>query len=329
MKSRLTLAAGLCTALTVSTQAEVKINDNISLDGYVIGAGVVTEGTPAKNGPEFGKSGGAFDSAYFAVNGNYGDFSGKFSLYSVNFGDNNTSDDVGVLDAYATYKIGALSLTGGKYLGWLGYESFHSPNNAFISFSQVAYASPFSTGVKADYAGEGFSGGVSVRDSQFEAGSFQEGDGDFGDDLGFEAYVMLTSIDKLTVFAGFGFQDVDGGETLLTTDLWASYAVTDKFSLAGEIGTQENKSDFSWLLQGTYAATEALSVSARLSGFDGTGDLADPTDPTSGYSDAIAYGIASTYTITENFSVKGEITKTDSSGGSDTFGYALQGLFRF
>ncbi len=337
MKSRLQLASASAAlfAAVSAVQAEVKINDNLGLEGYVIGAGVVTEGTAAKNGPEFGKSGGAYDSAYIALNGSYKDFTSKVSLYSVNFGNNNTGDDTGILDAYVTYKAGDLSLTGGKYLGWLGYESFHSPNNAFISFSQALYASPFATGVKADYAGEGFSTGVSVRDSQVEpAFGFQEGDGSFSDDVGYEAYVMLTSIEKLTLFAGAGYQDVDQtGETVVTYDVWASYAITDSFSLAAEYALLEDTNKGSWLLQGTYKVSEPLAVSARVTGSQGDGlfdDDADVLTPDVLRPDALGYGIASTYTISPNFAVKGEVTKTDfDSNQPDTVTYALQGQFKF
>ncbi|MEO0055250.1 MAG: hypothetical protein RLZZ50_1197 [Verrucomicrobiota bacterium] len=321
MKSRIQIAgtvAALATAAAV--QAEVKINDSLSLDGYAIGSGVVTEGTD-KGNDKLGKSGGPYDSAYIAVNGSYKDFTSKVSLYSVNFGDNNTGDDVGILDAYVTYKTGNLSLTGAKYLGWLGFESFHSVNNAFISFSQAGYASPFATGVKADYAGEGFSTGVSVRDSQVgPGGNFFEGDGEFSDDLGYEAYVMLTSIEKLTVFAGAGFEDVDGGDQTLTYDLWASYALSDSVSLAAEYAYLEEVNNGSWLLQGTYKVSEPLSVSGRLTGSDGD----------NGSSDSFGYGIASTYAINSNFAIKGEVTKTDNNaGGNDPFTYALQGQFKF
>jgi hypothetical protein len=322
MKSRIHIA-GLTAALaTTAAQAEVKINDNLSLDGYVIGSGVVTEGTAAKNGPLFGKSGGAYDSAYVAVNGSYKDFTSKVSLYSVNFADNNTGDDTGILDAYVTYKATeSLSITGGKYLGYLGFESFHSPNNAFISFSQAFYSSPFATGVKADYAGEGFSTGLSVRDSQNgPGGNFFEGDGEISDDIGYEAYVMLTSIENLTVFAGAGFEDVDGGDQVLTYDIWASYALTESFSLAAEYAFLEEVNNGSWLLQGTYKVSEELAVSGRLTGSDGDNAA----------SDAIGYGIASTYTLSPNFAIKGEITKTDfNAGGDDPFSYALQGQFKF
>jgi Putative beta-barrel porin-2, OmpL-like. bbp2 len=331
MKSRITLVGALLAAMSTAAQAEVKINENLSFDGYAIGSGVVTEGTEDKNGPHFGKSGGAYDALYIALNGTYKDFTSKVSIYSFNpldgdqvNSDGDPVDHVGILDAYVTYKTGNLSLTGGKYLGWLGFESFHSPNNAFISFSKAKYESPFSTGVKADYAGEGFSTGISIRDSQIAypalTEGFFEGDGEFADDLGFEAYVMLTSIKDLTVFFGAGYEDVDGGDQITTLDLWANYKISEKFSLAGEIATLEDTTDFSWLLQGTYAATEALSVSGRVTGFDGQ----------DGAADSIGYGIASTYTISANFSVKGEVTLSDSNAGDpDTVSYAIQGLFRF
>lgn len=323
MKSRLQIASASAAlfAAVSAVQAEVKINDSLGLEGYVIGAGVVTEGTAAKNGPEFGKSGGAYDSAYIALNGSYKDFTSKVSLYSVNFGDNNDGDDVGILDAYVTYTMGDISITGGKYLGWLGFESFHSPNNAFMSFSQAGYASPFSTGAKVDYAGEGFSTGLSVRDTQAgPGGSFFEGDGKFSDELGYEAYVMFTSIENLTLFAGAGYEDVDEtGVSIFTYDIWANYAFSDSFSLAAEYSFLEETNNGSWLIQGTYAVSEALSVSARLTASDGD----------NGASDANGYGLASTYTISPNFAVKGEFTSTDFKSAPDVVSYAIQGIFKF
>jgi hypothetical protein len=338
--------AGLGAVLATASQAEVKINENFSFDGYAIGAGVVTEGTASKNGPEFGKSGSVYDSVYIALNGKYNDFSGKVSLFAVNPFDGAQSaqrvdalgapildtngdaifdpiDNVGVLDAYVTYKVGDLAITGGKYLGWLGFESFHSPNNAFISYGLSNYASPWATGAKVDYSGEGFSTGISVRDSQIVGGEgFFEGDGEFANDIGYEAYFLYTGVEKLTLFFGAGFEDVDDEDIggILTTNVWASYAVSEKVSVAAEYANVEDNSKNSWLLQTSYAVSEAVSVAGRLTGFDGD----------KGVADGFGYGLASTYTISPNFSVKGEVTTTDfNSGESDVFSYAIQGLFRF
>lgn len=325
MKSRLHLAgacAALATVAASGLQAEVKINDNLSLDGYATGAGVVTEGTSESNG-EFFNSGRVYDSILVAANGTYKDFTARVSLLSVIDSDEADKFDSGLLDAYVTYKAGNFAVTGGKYLGWLGFESFHSPNNAFISYSLATYASPYSTGGKIEYLGEGVSAGVSVRDSQiFADGNFFDGDGEFSDDIGYEAYLMLTTIEKLTLFFGAGYEDVDdfGIGGVYTADVWANYAFTDKFSLAAEVSTVEDVTDLSWLVQGTYAVTEELSVSGRVTGFE---------DDTGFGADAFGYGLASTYTISPNFSIKGEVTETDVDGGSDVFSYAIQGIFKF
>jgi hypothetical protein len=308
-------------ALVSTATAEVKIDEYLSLDGYATGAGVVTEGTPARD-KELVGSNRVYDSALFALNGKYEAFTARVSLYAVDssVASNGVTQDAGLLDAYVTYKTGNVAVTGGKYLGWLGYESFHSVNNAFISFSQATYASPYSTGAKVEYLGEKFSTGLSVRDSQVgPGGTFFEGDGEFSDDIGYEVYALYTGIDKLTLFAGAGYEDVDGGSEVTTYDVWASYALTDKFSLAAELSSTEDVTNYSWLLQGTYLVSDAVSVSGRLTGSDGV----------NGAGDVIGYGAASTYTLTKNFSLKGEVTKTDTSVGGDTFSYALQGIFKF
>jgi len=330
MKSRIKLAGftALLAAAAATVQAEVKINENLSLDGYAIGSGVITEGTPRGN-YQLLNTGRAFDSIKVALNGKYQDFSAKVSLIALDSVNNGVPSDAGLLDAYVTYKIENLSITGGKFLGWLGYESFDSPNNAFISFSQVNYSSPYATGVKLDYAGDGFSTGVSVRDSQTgPGGAFFEGDGEFADDVGYEAYIKYTGISDLTLFAGAGYENVSGPiDNVLTTDFWAAYKVTEKFTLAGEFATTEDVTDTSWLALASYAVSDELSVAGRISYIDGTGK---PAAGKPGATDAVAYGVAATYTLTSNFSLKGEATLTDANRGApDVAQYAIQGLFKF
>ena len=319
MIKKLTGLTASLVALTSVAHAEVKINDYLSLDGYATGAGVVTEGTPAKD-KVLVDSANVYDSALFAVNGKYKDFTARVSLYTVNASKNGVAEDSGILDAYVTYKTGNIAITGGQYLGWLGYESFHSVNNAFISFSQATYASPYATGAKIEYLSDAFSTGVSVRDSQVApTGSFFNGDGEYSDDIGYEAYFMYTGIKGFTLFAGAGYEDVDGGDQVNTWDVWASYAVTDKVTLAAEVASKEEATNYTWLTQVSYAVSSDLSVAGRLTGSDGD----------NGAADAFGYGVASTYTLSKNFAVKGEITKLDSDGGADTFSYALQGIFKF
>lgn len=321
MIKKLTGLTASVAALVSTASAEVKIDDYLSLDGYATGSYVVTEGTAPKDAA-FVESPRVYDSVLVALNGKYEDFTARVSLLALDSSvpANAVTQDAGLLDAYITYKTGNFAITGGKYLGWLGFESFHSVNNAFISFSQATYATPYATGVKLEYLGETLSGGISVRDSQISAtGTFFEGDGEISGDVGYEAYVLYTGIEKLTLFAGVGYEDVEGFDSVYTWDVWASYAITDKLSLAAELSTTEEATQYSWLIQPTYAVTDKLSVAGRLTGSDGD----------NGASDAIGYGAASTYTLTKNFAVKGEITKTDFSAAPDVFSYAIQGIFKF
>lgn len=326
MIKKLTGLTASFAALASIASAEVKIDDYLSLDGYATGGAVVTEGTAADNGQVL-KGGRVWDSALIGVNGKYDAFTARVSLLALDkdYQSPALKDDAGLLDAYVTYKVGEFAFTGGKYLGWLGYESFHSVNNAFVTFSQAWYSSPYATGVKAEYLTDSFSTGVSVRDSQLNTagGNFFQGDGEFSDDVGYEAYFLYTGVKGLTVFAGVGYEDVDGGDQQYTYDLWASYAITDKLSLAVELASVEDQSNYSWLVQPTYAVSDKLSVSARITGID----VEDPTVLTAG--DTLAYGLASTYALTKNFSVKGEVTKSDVSIGGDVFSYGVQGIFKF
>ncbi|MCX6936892.1 MAG: outer membrane beta-barrel protein [Verrucomicrobia bacterium] len=315
MKTRIALAAGVCAALSSAAQAEVKINESLSIDGYAIGSAVVTEGTPAKN-DTLVNSPFYYDAIFVGTTGKYNDLTARVSLFNVNSSKNGTSADAGLLDAYVTYKTGDIAITGGQYLGYLGFESFHSVNNAFISFSQATYRSPFATGAKIDYTGDGFTTGFSVRDSQINnTGGFFNGDGEFSNDLGYEAFASFTGIQDVTIFLGAGYEDVDGGEQQLTTDVWVSYKLSDTLSLAGEYATVEDVTDSSWLTQATYTIDPKLSVSGRLTGSNGL-DGAD---------DVFGYGLASTYAATANFVLKGEVTKIDAGA----FSYALQGQFKF
>lgn len=330
MIKKLTGLTASLVALASTASAEVKINDTLSLDGYAIGTFGVTEGTAAQNDTFLDSGDKMQDAVKVALNGTYGDFTGKVSLFAVpkisGTGAPPFPEDAGLLDAYVTYKTGNFAITGGKFNNFLGYESFDSPNNAFISFGpadNVGYVASYATGGKIEYITDEFSVGASARDSLQREG-FYRGDGDFSDDMGYEAYILYTGIDKLTVFAGAGFEDTDGAvDDLYTYNVWAAYAATDKLTLVGsyastDTGVPASTITFSYTVLATYAINDSLSVAARFGEADGqTGDYSE-------------IGAASTYTITENFAIKGEISQKDFNAGvSDTTFYAIQGLFKF
>jgi hypothetical protein len=319
MIKKLTGLTASVVAFASTASAEVKINENLSLDGYAIGSYLVTEGTASGNDTFLDSGSRLFDSVKVALNGTYGDFTGKASVL-VQSVRGTSNEQGGLLDAYLTYTAGDFALTGGKFNSWLGYESFDSPNNAFISYGLSGYTANYTTGAKAEYLGETLSAGISVRDSALTGPGFYQGDGDFSDELGYEAYVLFTGVENLTLFAGAAYEDTDGAVSEFTTyNVWGSYAFTEAFSLVAEYAGTDDAVEDSWLLQGTYVVSDAVSVSGRVTGNENAAGT-----------EGFGYGIASTYTFTENFYLKGEVTKTDFDNGSgDVFTYAVQGLFKF
>jgi len=309
-------------AVVASTaSAEIKLNENFSVDGYVTGAAVVTEPSAGKDKALF-DSGRPYDSAKIAINAKKDAFTAKLSgiLLKDSKNTDDVTHDVNLLDAYVSYTQGSFVVTGGKYLGWMGYESFDTINNDFISFSSASYQSPWATGAKVEYITQDFSTGVSVRDSQFNGDFNFKGDGDFGNDLGYEAYFLYTGVEKLKVFAGLGYQDVANDQSYNTYNLWASYDLTSNLTLVAEYASIEDSVDYSWNMLAKYAFTSEFSGAVRV-----TGKEAGVTKN----NDTFGYGVASTYTLSKNFALKAEITKTENSASADVFSYALQGVLRF
>lgn len=315
MNSRITLAAGLCAALVTSAQAEVKINENLALDGYVILAGTVTDPDGGPSTETLADSGGSnLDAARVALLANYGELSGKVSLFYV---PGRAGTEAGVLDAFATYSAGAVSVTAGKFLSYLGYEAFEPVNMAQLTYGFASGIPGFATGAKVDYAGENFSLGLSVQDSlDMDPESFFQGDGDFGDGLGYTIAASYTGIDKLTVFVGAACDDEDGivtGEHVF--NLWASYDVNDSITFAGEVSYEDDTST-SYLGLLKYTFSEKVSSIFRWS--------AQEVDLTGEWATYLT--VAPTYVINENFSVRAEISYLDQP--NTTF-YGAQGVFKF
>ena len=312
-------------ALAASASAEVKLDDNFSIDGYAIGAYAKTEaGTDSESFINAGDK--MLDAAKIALNGTYGDLKGRVSYFTVPADNNNSTS--GLLDAYATYTKGEVAVTVGKFNNYLGYESFDSPNNAFMTFGPAdnfGYVASYATGAKLDYTTKEFATGFSVRDSLQKVGFFK-GDGDFSDDVGTEAYFLYTGIDKVKVFVGMGYENTEGvtAKDLYTYNAWLEYALTSKLTLVGSYASTSDAVSFSYTLQASYAVTDALSVAARYGAVDGEVALIGAS---TNYSE---YGVAATYTLTKNFAIKSEVNQKNLvDGESDALFYAVQGIFKF
>ena len=261
-----------------------------------------------------------FDVVKVGFEGTYGAFTGYASLF---YTPNVEGEDAGFLDAYVTYKAGSFSITGGKYLSYLGYEAFDTVNMNQITYAVGIGGVPaYHSGLRADYADDIWSAGFSVSDSEMGGDGFWEGDEDFGDDLGIEGYVSYKGISKLTIWAGFGFEDTEDADDWATYDLWASYDVSDKFTVVGEIIYHEAQGieGYQGLLFGKYAFTDKFSLVGRW-GFA----LPNGNDP-----DGYSYTISPTYAFCKNILVRAEVTYFDSEDDdADGLFGGVQALVKF
>jgi len=298
----------------------VKVNEHFSINGYAVGA---LTGTDIDGGPSietyFENKGSPAvvnaDAVKLGVLGAVEQVSAYGSILYLPGAD----DEAGLLDAYVSVDVGSgVTITGGKFLSYLGYEAFDPINMAQLTYGSTIYAIPgYHSGVKIDYSTDGFSAGVAVLDSVFAGpNGFMEGDREFDDDIGIEAFVSFTN-DKLTVLAGIASEDTDGAaDDLFVFDLWASYAVSDKLTLAAEFDVQK---DFmtGWLLFAGYSFTDQFSTIFRISGVEWDGGGNDTK-----------YTIAPTLTINDNFALRAEFSVGEGDSGDYTF-IGGQVVFKF
>lgn len=315
------LAAVPATAGTTETVAPAAPAAEGCLDWVkVSGYGAVAY-TYNDNGTEtFADGNTPFDALKVGFEGSQGPFGGYASLF---YTPGVAGDDGGILDAYLTYKAGDFTITGGKYLSYLGYEAFDAINMNQITYAAGIGAIPaYHSGIKVDYATDTFGAGFSFSDSIVGDGDgFWTGDEEFSEDQGYEGYITYKGIDKLTLWAGFGYENTDPGQDWITYDFWASYDLTDKLTLAAEIAYHEDPTveGVQGILFAKYAFTDKISTVGRF----GVAERAN------GGVDEYSYTIAPTYAFCDSFMVRAELTYTDSAPDNDSVFTGIQALAKF
>lgn len=298
--------------------ADVKVNENISVNGYAVGSYTNTDWDGGPSVDTFLDSGAnSVDAVKLGVLGTTGQFSAYGSILYLP----GAANEAGLLDAYVTYDTGlGVKITGGKFLSYLGYEAFDAVNMTQLSYALISGIPAYHTGAKVDFSGQGFSAGVAVVDSIFghpTKNLFFEGDREYGDDVGIEAMVSYTGIEKLTVFAAIAMEDDEySGSDIFVFDLWASYALTDRVTLAAEYVVNEDVAN-SWLAFLGYKFTDQFSTIFRISGadYDAGGD-------------DMKYTVAPTFTINENLALRAEVSLGEGDSGDYTF-LGVQAVFKF
>ncbi len=321
--------AGWATALLAlaTAQAEVKLNENFSVSGYISGSAGYSDWDYT--------GGGSDDDSFMDVDAvklqgtaSFEKVSGTVSLHT--FADH----DPIVLDAYATYTIDSgTTVTVGKFLSYLGFEAFDYPN-----MLQISYANDFSgfipayhSGVKMDFTSEGFSGGFAVLDSVYGP-TYYKGDGDLDNGAGFEAYVKFTQGES-SLFAGVAYDDGVAGtnDNQTTFDIWAQTKVGN-VTLAAEYCFSKTDSSlgdtdgYFWLLLAQAPLNDSWSLTGRISGGENEAAATGLSSP-SFFKATISPSVA----VTDNLAVLFEYsyTKYDDFAAKSSNFLGVQVLFTF
>jgi hypothetical protein len=343
MTKRLTQIASLAAlslAAAASAFADIKLNDNFSVGGYVVGSARYTKYKPV-SGSDVSTSTMDGDAYKFWTSVSFAPVTGTLSYYA------GGSGDPQVLDAYATYDLGGgTKISFGKFLSWLGYEAFDPVNMTQISYAWDAAADfsfsvpnipGYHSGVKVETGNDSYSAGIAVLDSVdpvFLKGVPSKGDGDLKNGPGVEAFFTYKGVKDLTLFAGATFEPNSSIDTKISCiDVWGQYVLGDTtFAAEYSIRKQDvqNSSadtDYAfWLLEVQQAIDKKWAITARLSGVSAKYKAASTRDPS-----AIKLTLAPSVTLTANLSILFEYSYTDykDSGLDKSHFLGTQARFKF
>ncbi|MDR2512947.1 MAG: porin [Puniceicoccales bacterium] len=347
--NRLTKITGLPALLTAAAvlpvNAEVAINDYLSVDGYAAATAAFTKASPGSGLSNSGRDYSLFDSeqanmdaVLLGINGKYRLLGGRVSLLYVPDNAHSHGHEAGILDAYVSISresptgVG-FSVKGGKFLSNFGYESFYANQMNQISYGLITGIPGYATGIDANVTiKDKVTIGASITDSLYSGNrGFYAGDADVHN-LGYMLYLKWKISDRTQFFAGIGYDTKNDSTEVkdeFVFDAWLSHQVTPDLEIAGELTYSENEASksgvFSWLAFAKYTfpgLARKASAIARLSGAHHDDDL-----------DFVQFSVGPEYAFTQNFRIRGEFSWIHASGDNRTFknGYALgvQAIFQF
>jgi hypothetical protein len=315
----LVIAASLL-ALATGAQAQVALSPNVSASGYAAASWTHVNSTATDRLD--------IDSALLKFTGKSDPVTGVVSFYYVPGSAVPPGDsDLHVLDAHVTWNIGSgWTVQGGRFLSWMGYESFFTINNPEISGANTAAVIPgYEDGIRLVYTEKDWNAGVALVDSTFGSPSAFKGDGELKTDYGVEAYASYSGITDTTIWLGVAYQSVPGpAKAAALVDLYAQYQVSKDLYVAGEITVTDNvlaQDAETWLLLANYTYDNNVSVAFRVSGDTYNGPVADD----------IKYTLAPTYKVNDAFSVRAEVSYTNVYGkvNANPVFLGVQALYKF
>jgi hypothetical protein len=324
-KTKLAVVAASALALAAASQAQMA-PPALSTTGFLLGGYNHVSGAK-DDSLNIADAMIKFDATYKPVEG-------VVSLYYVPNSQAGTSGDIHVLDAYANVDVGSgWTVTAGRYLSWMGYESFFPINNPEITGGYLnGIIAGYQEGVRASYTDKDWNGGVSIDDSELNSTTAFTGDGELKHAYGAEGYISYTGLKDNTAWFGISYDSKDKATRVAaqeTYDLWDQYQLTKEAYIAAELAYHDGKASdavgqaTSWLVLVDYTFSDPLSAAFRVGG--------DQNHKSTGQPDDTKFTFAPTYMINKNFSVRAEISYVNVSGSNtpNTTEYGVQGVFKF
>jgi len=332
LKSKLALVAASTLALASLSRADTPMAPAITIGGFTTFDYTHLSGAADDH---FNVS-----TALLSATGVYGAVTGVVSIYyDPGIFSNSTfsNNALNLLDANATWDLGSgWTVQAGRFLSWMGYESFFTINNPEITGanSNPLWVSGYEDGVRVVYTSSDkmWNGGIAVVDSAFVSPSAFEGDGELKKNYGGEIYIDSTlGVKDLDVWFGVAHDssDVQVGTAkgITTFDLHSQYQLTPDMYVAGEYTIEDNVitsgggktvDSETWLVLVDYtfsSINKNLSAAFRVSGDTYNGVIG-------GGRNDFRYTFAPTWTVNPHFSIRAEVTYlADNAGGisSGTF----------
>jgi hypothetical protein len=307
------LLAVLATLGMVASASAVKINNNLSINGFLDGSYQLTDAANSANDNQQIES----DEVELNFVLTHGAVSG---LVAIDSADTSGNTGLSIEQAHFTYDLGnGVSVTVGRYGSALGFER-EDPAGLY-TFSR-AYQSEFNLGDTDDNANEGVSVGYSA-DAFSVAASFQNKRGsniDAGDDLDLEVSFSYTGIADTTIGGGYLWDNQANSATEVDVlNIHASRSF-GKFLVAGEyteVQDTANGDRDGYLVLVDYDYNDKIGAAIRFSNNENNGGT-----------EYEKLTIAPNYSITENLGAIFEYSDIDNAGAKSD-NYAIELTYTF
>lgn len=302
----------------VASASAVKINNNLSINGFIDGAYANSDSDTAGNDvQQFG-----VDEVELNFVVSAGSVSGLVAV-DTNLEPSNRSanDNIGIEQAHFTYNLNdAVSLTFGRYGSALGFEredpaGLYTYSRAYtneFNFGDIDSGTYRHDGLIISYASESFSIAASIEEQADRDLETAEGD------LDLTLSFTYTGIDGVNIGGGYSF---DNGTSLNETDLLNLHVSRSfgKLFVAGEYSQIETDSQDrdAYLLLFDYDVSDKLGFAVRFSNAE---QLAQE--------DYEKFTLAPNYAITESLGAIIEYSDVDDNGDKSEE-YAVELTYTF